>query len=54
MMEASLSHYTILVGKAQRKTQLRRSRCTEDDIKMDLTGTESEDVDWVHLSQDSG
>jgi hypothetical protein len=42
-----------LVGKAERKTALARSRRRwEDNIRMNLRETESEGVDWIQLLQD--
>jgi hypothetical protein len=45
--------YKNLVGKREGKGTLSRSRCRkEDNIRMDLTETGWEDVDWMHLVQD--
>jgi hypothetical protein len=45
--------YKILVGKPEGKRPVgRRRRRREDNIRMDLKGTEWEFVDWMHLAQD--
>jgi hypothetical protein len=49
LMEKMSNIYNILVGK---KPLGRPRRKWEDNIRMDLTGTGSIGVDWLHLSQD--
>jgi hypothetical protein len=52
-MEEKRNAYKISVIKSKAKSQLERSmyRC-EDNIKIDLRETGSEDVSWIHLAQD--
>jgi hypothetical protein len=45
--------YRILVGKPEQKRPHGGSRHRwEDDIRMDLSETEWEDVDWIHVVHD--
>jgi hypothetical protein len=45
--------YRILVGMPERKIQLERPRCRwQDGIKMDLSETGWEGMEWIHLAQD--
>jgi hypothetical protein len=45
--------YRILVGKPEEKRQLGRPRRRwEDNIKMDLTETGWDGMDWIDLAQD--
>jgi hypothetical protein len=44
--------YKILVGKPKGKRPLGRHRSRwENNIKMDLKETRSDDVEWIHLAQ---
>jgi hypothetical protein len=44
--------YSILVGKPEGKRTLRRLRRRwEDNIRMDISETVLESVEWVHLAQ---
>jgi hypothetical protein len=46
--------YKILFGKLEGKIPRGRSRSMwEDNIKMDLEEVGCEDVQWIHLTQDS-
>jgi hypothetical protein len=46
--------YKIWVGKREGKRPLGIPRCKrEDNIRIDLRETEWEDMDWIHLAQDS-
>jgi hypothetical protein len=52
-MGATRNAYRILVGKAEGKKPLGRSRCRwVDNIKMVLRETGWDDVDWIDLAQD--
>jgi hypothetical protein len=42
----------VLVGKPKGKRPLGRSRCREDNIKIDLRETEWGGMDWIHVAQD--
>jgi hypothetical protein len=45
--------YEILVGQLLGKGPVSRARRRwEDNIRVDLGGIRSEDVDWIHLAQD--
>jgi hypothetical protein len=45
---------SIFVGKPEGKRLLWRLRCRqEDNIRMDVREIGWEDVDWIHLTQDS-
>jgi hypothetical protein len=45
--------YNILAGKPKRKRPVGRPKCRwEDNIRMDITETGCEGVDWMHLAQD--
>jgi hypothetical protein len=45
--------YRILVGKPERKRPLERPRLTwVDNIKMDLTETKWDGLDWIDVAQD--
>jgi hypothetical protein len=42
-----------LVGKPEEQKPLVRSRCRwEDNIKINLTETGCDGMDWIHLAQD--
>jgi hypothetical protein len=46
--------YTILVRKAEGKRPHGRPRSRwEDNFRMNLTETEWEDLDWMHMAQDT-
>jgi hypothetical protein len=45
--------YSILIGKPEGMRSLGRTRLIwEFNVRMDLKGTGSECVDWIHLAQD--
>jgi hypothetical protein len=44
--------YMVLVGKPGGKRPLVRSRCRQDDIKMDLQEVGMWGMDWIELAQD--
>jgi hypothetical protein len=45
--------YRMLIRKAKvKKSPGRLVHNWEDNIKLNLKGTGSEDVDWIHLAQD--
>ena len=47
--------YRVLVGKAERKGQLRRPRNRwKDDIKMDLQEVGCGVMDWIEMAQNRG
>jgi hypothetical protein len=53
-MVEKYNSYRILVGKPQRNRSSRRQKCKwVDNIKMDLTETEWDGMDWIDLAQDS-
>jgi hypothetical protein len=53
-MEEVRSAYNILVGKLEGRRPLGRPRRRwEDNIRMDLREIGLEDVDWIHLAQDT-
>jgi len=45
--------YNILVGNPEGKRALGRTRHRMQNVRMDLTETGWEDVDWIHLAQDA-
>jgi hypothetical protein len=53
-MEEMRSACKILVGKPEGERPLTIPRhCCKDHIKMDLTETKLEGVDWIHMAQNS-
>jgi hypothetical protein len=46
--------YKTLVGKPEGKIPLGRSRQRWENVRMDLTDSRWEVVDWIHLVQDRG
>ena len=54
-MEERRGIYRVLVGKAERKGQLRRPRNRwKDDIKMDLQEVGCGVMDWIEMAQNRG